>query len=229
MFSAFNVTRMPAAVLLGLALAVATGAVLAQSKGGGKIVCWKDKSGKTIGCGDTIPPEYQDNATKELDKRGVTRKTTDSAEEAEKRKTQQQELAGQQEERQKKLAEQKRQDAALINTFTNEKEIDAKRDRDLQSVELQIGQLKASLKSANDRQAELKARSEGYEKNKKPVPDNVKDEMAGAAAEKQKIERAIGAREKEKDAIRALYAGYRKRFSELKGTQPAAPDPAAGK
>ena len=53
-----------------------------------KIVCWKDKSGKTIGCGDKVPPEYQDNATKELDKGGVTRKTTETAEERARREAQ---------------------------------------------------------------------------------------------------------------------------------------------
>lgn len=227
MLRAFDITRMTAAALLGLAFAIAAGAVQAQSKGGGKIVCWKDKSGKTVGCGDSVPPEYLDSATKELDKRGVTRRTTESAETAEmaeKRKAQENERARQAEEDQKRLAEQKRQDTALLNIYTSEKEIDAKRDRDLQALELQIGQLKISLKNANDRQAELKARGEGYEKNKKPVPDNVKDEMVRAAAEKQKIEHNIAGKEKEKESIRARYAQYRKRFSELAGSQqPAAP------
>lgn len=223
-------TRTAILAILALLVAVAGDSVMAQSKGSGKIVCWKDKSGKTVGCGDTVPPEYQDSATKELDRRGVTRRTTDSAEDAAKRKTQQQGLARQQEEEQKRLADQKRQDTALINTFSSEKEIDAKRDRDLQPVDLQIGQLNGSLKNVTEHQAELKARSEGYEKNKKPVPDNVKDEMARVAAEKRKIEHAIAAKEKEKEEIRARYAEYRKRFAELKGTQQpaAASAPATG-
>ncbi len=226
-------TRTSILAILALGVAVASGSVMAQSKGGGKIVCWKDKSGKTVGCGDRVPPEYEDNATKELDKRGVTRKTTDSAEEAAKRKTQQQGLARQQEGEQKRLADQRRQDTALINTFSSEKEIDAKRDRDMQVLDLQISQLKVSLKNVIEHQADPKARSEGYGKNKKPVPENVKDEMARVAAEKQKIEQNIAAREKEKEEIRARYAEYRKRFAELRGNQPAAapaaPSPAAGK
>ena len=55
---------------------LAAGAAQAQS---GKIVCWKDKAGKTVGCGDKVPPEYQDNATSELNKRGVTVKQTEAA------------------------------------------------------------------------------------------------------------------------------------------------------
>ncbi len=218
-----------AAILLSLVLAIPAGTVLAQSKGGGKIICWKDKSGKTVGCGDTVPPEYQDSATKELDKRGVTRSTTESAEAVQMRKAQEAELARRKEEEKKRLAEQKRQDAALLSTYASEKEIDAKRDRDVQVVELQISQFRVSLKNATDRQAELKARSDNLEKTKKPVPDSLKDEIARTAAERQKIEAGIAAREKEKEDIQARYAGYKKRFAELTGGQPAAPSsPAAG-
>jgi len=145
-----NTTRPPAAAaLLALVLALATVANAAETKG--RIVCWKDKSGKIVGCGDTVPPEYQTNATQELDRRGITRKTTDSADDLAKRRTQDQELARKKDEEQKRLAEQRRQDAALVNTFASEQEIDVKRDRDLQVVELQINQLHLSLKNTTDR------------------------------------------------------------------------------
>lgn len=183
-------------VVPGLVLIPASGAGAA-----GKIVCWKDKSGKVVGCGDTVPPEYRTNATKELDNRGVTRKTTESAEEAAKHREQDQALAKQKAEEQKQQAEQRRQDAALLSTFSNAKEIDNKRDRDLQVVDLQISQMKLSLKSA------------------------------GTAAEKQKVEGEIAAKEKERGEIQQRYAGYRERYIELKGgAQPAAaPAPAARK
>lgn len=223
-----NIMRGIFSAILALALAVAAGSALAQSKG--KIVCWKDKSGKTVGCGDSVPPEYQLSATKELDKRGVTRKTTESAaEQAAKVKAPDVDLAKQKaqtEEEQRKLAEQRRQDNALINTFANEKEIDVKRDRELQSLELQLGQLKGSLKNANDRQAEINARSDALEKSKKPVPDNVKAEKAQAAEDIQKLQQRVAAKEKEMAEIRARYAEYRKRYSDLKGTQQPAAAPA---
>src|SRR5687767_9845721 len=82
------VTFLGAAVVAGAL--VLPGAAHAQS---GKIVCWKDKSGKVIGCGDKVPQEFQSSATKELDSRGVTRKQTDSVEEAARRREKEQELA----------------------------------------------------------------------------------------------------------------------------------------
>jgi hypothetical protein len=216
-----NMVRGVFSAILSLALTVSADSVVA-----GKIVCWKDKSGKTVGCGDTVPPEYQTSATKELDKHGVTRKTTESAaEQAAKIKTPGPDLSKQkeqQEEEQRKLAEQRRQNYALINTFSNEEEIDAKRDRELQTLELQNSQLKVSLKNAKDRQAAVNARSDAYEKGKKPVPANLKAEKAQAAEESLKIQQRIAEKEKEMAEIRVRYGDYRKRFTELKG----APQPA---
>src|ERR1044071_3461619 len=86
-----NVSLILAAVLARALSAVAE-RTYAQSSGG-KIVCWKDKSGKVIGCGDKVPPEFQSSATKELDSRGITRKTTESVEDANQRRAREQEAA----------------------------------------------------------------------------------------------------------------------------------------
>jgi hypothetical protein len=115
-----------------------------------KIVCWKDKSGKVVGCGDRVPPEYQKNESKTLDSRGITRQTTVSAAEAARLKEEERKKAALKAEEDRRIAEQRRQDTALINTYTAAKEIDVRRDRELQVLDLQIQQLKSSLKSATD-------------------------------------------------------------------------------
>ena len=111
---------------------VALGAPVVHAQG--KIVCWKDAAGKVVGCGDKVPAEYAGSGTKELDKQGNVRKTGESADEAAKRKAKEQEQAQAKAEETKRLTEQKRQDSALINTFSSEKEIDLKRDRELQAL-----------------------------------------------------------------------------------------------
>jgi hypothetical protein len=159
------------AALAPLVLGAAT--AYAQATGskdkGAKIVCWKDKSGKVVGCGDRVPPEYQSSATKELDQRGVTRKTTESAEEAAKRQARDKELAAQKVADEKRLAEQKRQDNALLNSYTTAAEIDQRRDRDLQPLNQQISQYQAALKTA-------------------PAANKAKYEQSLAAKEKEKDE-----------------------------------------
>jgi len=222
-------TRTIAAAALTAALAmVLAGTALAQSKGG-KIVCWKDKAGKVVGCGDSVPPEYQDSATRELDRRGVTRKTTETAEEEARRKVQEEELAKQKAEEKKKLAEQKRRDMALVNTYANENEIDQRRDREMQEVDRLLNQFRGLHQAAAARYNDASSRLAAADKAKKPS-DAIKDEVGRAEADKGKLERSIAAKEKEKEEIRARYAETKRRYMELKsggGTQTAAtPAPA---
>jgi hypothetical protein len=195
----------------------------------GKIVCWKDASGKVVGCGDKVPLEFTGSGTKELDKQGNVRKTGESTEEAARRQAREKELAAANAEEKKRITEQKRQDDALTNTFSNEKEIDLKRDRELQALDNFITQQGAALKGANERLAEARRRAENYEKDKKPVPPAVKEDIARAEREKARVQQDIADKEKAKTDTTAKYAAYRKRFSELKGTattSPAATAPA---
>jgi hypothetical protein len=119
-------------------------------KGSGKIVCWKDASGKVVGCGDRVPPEYQSAGTKELDKSGTTRKTTESAADIAKRQAREKESAADKAVEEKRLAEQKRQDLLLLNSYTTAAEIDRRRDRDLEPINQQLSQYQAALKTAPD-------------------------------------------------------------------------------
>src|SRR5438105_10736100 len=98
------------AMLLGAAGLVLSVALTGPAAAQGKIVCWKDKSGKTVGCGDKVPPEYQSSATKELDSRGVTRKQTESVEEAAARRQREQDAAHAKADDDRKRLDQQRQD-----------------------------------------------------------------------------------------------------------------------
>ena len=208
------------AALVAIAAPMAlSGGALAQApaKGTGKIVCWKDKAGKVVGCGDRVPPEFQDSATKELDRTGVTRKTSETAAEREKREAEQRAQVAKEAEEKKRQAEQRRQDAALINTFSNENEIDLKRDRDLQVLETQMTQQRVVHKNAIARLAEMKKRVEAAEKEKKPISDYNKEELARAEADRAKAEQGMAANEKEKADITKRYADMKQRYIMLRG------------
>jgi hypothetical protein len=222
MFKNVSVSFVAAAVLA--ACFISAPAVHAQ----GKIVCWKDAAGKVVGCGDKVPLEYAGGGTKELDKQGNVRKTGESAAEAEKRKAQEKEQALAREEEKKRLTEQKRQDSALLNTFSNEKEIDLKRDRELKALDNFITQQNAALKSANERLADAKKRAEPFEKDKKPLPPVVRDDLARAERERTRVETDIANNEKAKAETTVRYAEFRKRYMELKGSaETSAPAAAA--
>ena len=214
--------KIPVEPLIALVLASALALPGIAAAQGGKIVCWKDKSGKVIGCGDKVPPEFQSNSTKELDSRGVTRKQTESVEETNRRRDREQELARSKAEEDRKALDQKRQDTALLETYTNEKEIDIKRDRDLQVLDLQIEQLGVALKNTTQRYNEAKGRLDMVEKNKKPVAPSLRDELARVTSEKQRFEESIQQKLREKEELRSKYTEYRKRFTELRTQQTAA-------
>jgi hypothetical protein len=195
-----------ATAALALVLAAASGSAAAA-----KIVCWKDSSGKVVGCGDKVPPEFQQSATKELDSRGITRGSTDSVEDAARKRAQEQEALRQKAEAERRASEQRRLDNALLETYSNEREIDLKRDRDLQVVDSQLQQLQAALRNAAARVAELQKKG-AQNGNAGPA----KEDFARAAAEKQRYEQAVEAKQKEKEAVRNRYADFRKRYAELK-------------
>jgi chromosome segregation ATPase len=204
-----------------IALLVAFGSAHAQS---GKIVCWKDKAGKTS-CGDKVPPEYQDNATKELNKQGITVKQSATPLTPEQKKAQQAEADKKQVENQA-ATEQRRRDKALLDTFTTAKEIDLKRNRDIQLLESNIEAQQTNLKNANDRQADARSRIEQFKKENKPVPPAIQEEFDRADANKAKIQAQIAQKRKEIADKNLEYDDMKKRFTELTGTAPA-PAPAA--
>jgi hypothetical protein len=196
----------------------------------GKIVCWKDAAGKVIGCGDKVPPEFQNSATKQLDARGVTRGTTESVEEANRRRQKEQEAARVKADDQRKSVEQTRHDRALLETYSNENEIDLKRDRDLQVLDLQIEQLGMSLKNATQRHEDAAARLQAAEKSSKAVSPQLKNELARSGTDKERFEKGIQAKNQEKEDLRALYAEQRRRYIELRNNPGAigiAPGPPA--
>ena len=191
---------------------LATGVAHSQ----GKIVCWKDKAGKVVGCGDKVPPEYQDNATRELNQRGVVVKQSEAALTPEQKKAQQAELDRKQAEEQAKT-EQRRKDNALLETFGSDKEIDLKRDREVQLLESNIETLQSNLKNANDRQAGSLARIEQAKKTKQPVAQSAQDEFDRVEADKTKIQNQIAQKRKEISELIQKYGEMKKRFIELKG------------
>ena len=214
-----TMTVLAVAGIMGLALGAAP--AQAQQKGAPGIVCWKDKAGKTIGCGDKVPPEYQDNANKVLNDRGVTVKQTDPA------LTPEQKAAKAAEAEQKKLDTQKRteetrRDRALLDSFSNEKEIDLKRNRDIQQIEVNISAQQTNLKNVTDRQNETRTKIDQLKKENKAVPAPLQEEFDRWEGEKSKIQGQILQKRKEIVERNQDYDAMKKRFMELKGITPAA-------
>jgi hypothetical protein len=207
MFNVFITLMVTLAVMLP-----AGGPAHAQSKSSSKMYCWKNKSGKTE-CGDTVPYEYQESGIREMNRQGIVTKRSETFT-PEERKARE---AIEDKRRAETVArdEQRRKDKALLDTFSNEKEIDLKRVRDVQLIESTIETLQGNLKNNGERAADVRARMEPYNKDKRPVPPHLLDEMERVNAEKMQTERLIAQKRKEILALHQLYDGLKKRFAEL--------------
>ena len=74
------------------------------------------------------------------------------------------------------------------DTFSNEKEIDLKRTRDVQLIESNIETLQTNLKNADERQADARARIAQYKKRNAAVPGPLQDDFERSEGEKIKIQ-----------------------------------------
>ncbi|MEW6314014.1 MAG: DUF4124 domain-containing protein [Pseudomonadota bacterium] len=186
-----------------------------------KMYKWVDEHGATH-FGDNVPPQYQ-NQVKEIDKSGREIKTGQTPEE---RKAREEEKL-RQKKNQEQHAEQKRIDNALLGTYSNEREIDLKRDRDLQQVEAAIASVGMRMKAVKAKLADYRRQEEALVQKKKPVPQSLADDIASTEAERQHLQDMLTLRQREKDEVYNKYEGYKKRFIELHRSEQATP-PAKG-
>lgn len=202
-------------LLLGWSIpaAVAWAAAPTNPKSTG-IICWLDKNGRQIGCGYAVPPEYANNPTRELNTRGITVKKSDAVLTGEALRAKQEEEARRKADEQERALQRKR-DQALLNSYSSEREIDARRDRDLAQVDLSIIGLETHLKQIRTGEQELLRRLEGFTKAGKPPPAQLAEDVARVAAETADIERLISQRRNEQVALRAKYNELRLRYLEL--------------
>lgn len=198
----------------GLLTVTLVAAALASGIASAALYRWVDEKGR-VQYSDKPPPSDQQKSGVELNKSGVVRKKLDTSLSEEEKKAREEEAARRRLEEQK-AAERRRQDIALLQSYTDVKEIDLKRDREVQAVEASLANLRLQAKNVADRQDEDRKRADAHARNKKPLPDNLKDELARAEVERKQIDRQIADKQQEIVAIREKYDDFRKRFVELK-------------
>ncbi len=174
-----------------------------------KLYKWVDKDGTTH-YGETIPPEYADREAKKLEKgRLVDRKDTfDNP----KQNAPKEETAAD-----KAAIEAKRHDNALLNSYSNEKEIDLARDRNLLQIEARINSYTTLLKTAQATLDDLHKESDARTKNGQKIPQSLIDDIAASEARVASLQKDLDSSQKDADAMKARYEADKQRFRELKG------------
>jgi hypothetical protein len=178
---------------------------------------WVDDKG-VVHYSDKMPPEAIDKANVELNKQGVTIKRNDPAPTPEQKRAKAAE-----EERQKQLAKERevvdRRDRALIQSYTNEDEIDLARSRALGTIEGQLQSAQAYSVQLAKRRQELDERRKAY--GDKPVPAAIDRELEGIASELAKQDAIIAEKKRETAVVVARYDADKQRWRELRAINEA--------
>ena len=214
--------RTASIVLLGMALAVATTA-------GATYKCVNEKGVTLIG--DTPPEGCEHVEMYEVGPSGRVIRKIDPTPSPDQQKAYA-ESADKRRAEEKAAADQKRKDAALLNTYSNEKEIDTARDRNIEPIK---GRIKSSqaraedvdkrLKQIDDEMEFYKAGKTGKGKDAGRGGDQLKADLASLQKEKATIEKSIKGYEKEIESTKAKYDVDKKRWLALKS---GGPIPGAG-
>jgi hypothetical protein len=175
-----------------------------------------DDKGRTQYYDNTPPPECLGKATIEMSDYGVVIKKT--KEEVELKEAAEQ--AKREAVEKKRAKDKKRLDTALLATYTDKKEIDLARDRNIKPVELAIKGIEPRLKVSQDRLEVLKLQFLEAQETKSPALASIEREMNSAKKEVVRLEDELIKRKEEIENIKARFSADRKRFIELKQGRP---------
>ena len=217
--------------MLGRCLALGAVFVLAAGAADGALYRWVDENGR-VQYSDT--PPQKDRSAVQLSNRGMVLKKIEAPLSLEQQKAKDAEEARKRAEDAKAL-EQRRQDSALLQSFTTVQEIDMKRDREVSVVEIAIANLREQERTLDARLAADRKRAEDLDKTKKLLPQSLKEDILRAEAEKKVLEDEIKRKYDEIAAIKSRYEALKKRYIVLRQEatmiQPASttPPPSAKK
>lgn len=178
-----------------------------------KMYKWVDDKGVTH-VGDTIPPEYANKSNVEMDKGRTVKKTeiltpeqrrAKEAVDAKKRADDEASL------------DQKRRDKALVNTYSNEKEIELARSRNLQQVEARISSIGSQLKMAGDNLLALQKEADARTAAGRKVPPSLHEDIQESQMRLNKLQQDLEKSKAEKTAVEARYDADKARYKELTG------------
>jgi hypothetical protein len=198
------------AVLLGVLMFVVAG------NAGAALYKWADERG-VIHYSDQLPPDAVNRASYELNRQGVTVHKTEQARPVVQRvpKNESEEQRMRQEERERMIAA--RRDRALVESYTNEGEIDLARSRAVATIDGQVQSAQAFIAQMSKRREELERQRVTYAP--RPVPGQIGREIETIDAELARQNDFIAARKKEAATVAARYDADKLRFRELRSAQ----------
>lgn len=170
-----------------------------------KLYKWVDNKGETH-YGEVVPPEYANRDKVQFSDKGREVKKKEPAAGA---------ATGKKAEEDQATIDQRRRDKALVNTYSNEKEIDLARDRNLQQVEARISSVQMLQKSAQDSLDSYRKEAQDIQKAGRKVPKSLQSDITDAETKLEKLKLELAAAQEKAAAVRASFEADKVRYRGL--------------
>lgn len=207
-------------------------AALYASAAGAAYKCVDEKGVTHIG--DTEPAACANVMMYEVSRSGMILRSIEPTPTPEQLKVKLEE-AERKKEAEKAAAEQKRKDLALLSSYSNEREFDVARDRNIEPLTGRIYNSKDRIKVIDKRLKEIDDEMEFYKAGKsktaktREAPMPLVHELERARKEREALEKGVAASEREIEALKVKFDTDKKRWLDLKADptmrnqQPAPP------
>ncbi len=172
-----------------------------------KLYKWVDDNGVTH-YSETMPPQYANRNRVQLNDQG--REIKESDKKANK-------AGGPPTPEEQAAIDQRRKDKALLDTYSNEGEIDLARNRNLQQSNARINSINIRLKAAQSNLARLQQESDGFTKTGKKIPTYLRNDLSDGQDKIDRLQDQLNHAQKDTDAIKARYDADKVRYRELTG------------
>ncbi len=180
-----------------------------------KLYKWVDDKGVTH-YGEVIPPEFANKSNELLSDKGRLIKRTEEINNKERRPNEQDEAKNRIDNEAK--LELSRKDKALLNTFSNEKEIDLARDRNLRQVESLISSIQSLQKAAQESLMNYQQEAADRKLAGRKLPASLQADIAEGADRLTKLQLDLVKAQEKAATVKANYEADKMRFRELNGS-----------
>lgn len=180
-----------------------------------KLYKWVDDKGVTH-YGEVMPPEYTNKSNVLLNDKGRLIKRNEEVNNTERH-------ANEEDEAKKRIdneakIELSRKDKALLNTFSNEKEIDLARDRNLHQVESLISSIQSLQRSARESLKNYQQEAEGIKRAGRKLPVSLQADITEGENKLAKLQLDLVKAQEKAASVKASYEADKMRLRELNGS-----------
>jgi hypothetical protein len=203
------------AALIVLSLLCGAPAYAAESS---TVYCCDDGSGHKI-CGDPMPQQCYSRAYKELSRGGRTTKEVEAPLTAEER-ARKDAADKARRDAEAKIAERRRRDRVLLESYNSVGEIDDRRDTVVRGAEKEIETLKRREKELVDERNDLNNKVATLKG--KHVPQQIQEDLAANGSELSALRGVIAQKQRDAETMRSRFEEDRQRYIELTGKSGAA-------